>query len=73
MAEDVARIIPALIEKGGVYNVCDTRQPSFGELSISVAKQLGKRKPVSIPYWVAWCMAKWVTCLDLKLQSIAIN
>lgn len=58
MAEDIARIMPALIKKGGVYNVCDTRQPSFGELSVSVAKQLGKHKPISIPYWMAWCMAK---------------
>ena len=58
MAEDIARILPLVAEKGGVYNVCDTRQPSFGELSISVARQLGKRKPMSIPYWMAWCMAK---------------
>ena len=58
MAEDIARIMPALIEKSGVYNICDTRQPSFGELSISVAKQLGKHNPISIPYWMAWCMAK---------------
>lgn len=58
MAEDIAHILPFLIEKGGIYNVCDTRQPSFGELSISVAEQLGKRKPMSIPYWLAWCMAK---------------
>lgn len=57
MAEDIARILPLVAEKGGVYNVCDTRQPSFGELSISVARQLGKRKPLSIPYWMAWCMA----------------
>ena len=58
MAEDIARILPLIAEKGGVYNVSDTRQPSFGELSISVARQLGKRKPISIPYWMAWCMAK---------------
>ena len=58
MAEDIARLLPLLEEKGGVYNVCDTRQPSFGEISKSIAKQLGKRKPISIPYWVAWCMAK---------------
>lgn len=58
MAEDIARLLPLLEEKGGVYNVCDTRQPSFGEISASVAKQLGKRKPISIPYWMAWCMAK---------------
>ena len=58
MAEDIARLIPILEEKGGVYNVCDTRQPSFGEISASVAKQLGKGKPLSIPYWMGWCMAK---------------
>lgn len=58
MAEDIANILPLLIEKGGVYNVCDTNQPSFGMLAESVARQLGKSKPLSIPYWMAWCMAK---------------
>ena len=58
MAEDIARLIPILEERGGVYNVCDTRQPSFGEISASIAKQLGKHRPISIPYWMAWCMAK---------------
>ena len=58
MADDIARLIPKISEKGGVYNVCDTRQPSFGEISMSVAKQLGKGKPLNIPYWMAWCMAK---------------
>ena len=58
MAEDIARLVPLLEEKGGVYNVCDTRQPSFGDISESIAKQLGKHKPISIPYWMAWCMAK---------------
>ena len=58
MAEDIAHLLPLLEEKGGVYNVCDSYQPTFGEISTSVAKQLGKRKPISIPYWMAWCMAK---------------
>ena len=58
LAEDIARLVPLLEKKGGVYNVCDTRQPSFGEISMSVAKQLGKGKPLDIPYWLAWCLAK---------------
>lgn len=58
MAEDIARLVPLVAEKGGVYNVCDSRQPSFGDISMSVAKQLGKGKPISIPYWMAWCIAK---------------
>ena len=57
MAEDIARIMPALVKKGGVYNVCDTFQPTFGQISESVANQLGKRKPMSIPMWMAKCMA----------------
>ena len=58
MAEDIARLVPLVAAKGGVYNVCDTRQPSFGEISMSIAKQLGKGKPLNLPYWLAWCMAK---------------
>ena len=57
MAEDIARIMPALIKKGGVYNVCDTFQPTFCQISESVANQLGKSKPISIPIWMAKCMA----------------
>ena len=66
MAEDIAHLLPLLEQKGGVYNVCDTRQPSFGEISMSVAKQLGKGKPMNIPYWVAWCMAKVGDLLGTK-------
>ena len=58
MAEDIARLLPLVENKSGIYNVCDSYQPSFGELSASVASQLGKRKPISIPFWMAWCMAK---------------
>jgi nucleoside-diphosphate-sugar epimerase len=58
MAEDIAHLLPLLEVKGGVYNICDTRQPSFGEISFSIANQLGKRKPLNVPYWMAWCMAK---------------
>lgn len=57
MAEDIANLLPLLAEKGGVYNVCDSYQPTMGELSISLAKQLGKHKPISLPYWMAWCAA----------------
>lgn len=66
MAEDIAHILPALVEKGGVYNVCDTFQPSFGQISESIARQLGKHKPISIPYWIAKCMALIGDCLGSK-------
>lgn len=50
MVQDIARLVPLLIEKGGVYNVCDSQHPSFRELEQSICKQLGKRLPMSVPY-----------------------
>lgn len=57
MVQDIARLLPALIEKGGVYNVCDDSQPTFRELEVLIAKQLNKHTPLSIPYWLAKSMA----------------
>ena len=57
MVDDIAHLVPLVTEKGGVYNVCDDHNPSFGELESSIAKQLGKRKPINIPYWMAKCLA----------------
>ena len=53
MADDIAVLVELAKDKGGIYNVCDTAQPTFGELSVSIAKQLGKREPISIPFWIA--------------------
>jgi len=57
MAEDIAHLVTLAKDKGGVYNVCDDYNPSFGELEATIAKQLGKHKPISIPYWMAKCLA----------------
>lgn len=57
MAEDIAHLVPLVAEIGGVYNVCDDEHPSFGQLEELIATQLGKRKPISIPYWFAKCIA----------------
>ena len=57
MVDDIAHLVPLVIEKGGVYNICDDHNPSFCELETTIAKQLGKRKPINIPYWMAKCLA----------------
>lgn len=57
MAQDIANIVPLVEDKGGVYNVCDNDYPSFGELESIIASQLGKRKPISVPYWFAKSLA----------------
>lgn len=70
MVQDIAKIVPLLAERGGVYNVCDTYHPSFGELESLIAEQLGKRKPISIPLWIANILAK---CGDLLGRKAPIN
>ena len=57
LAEDVAKIIPVAAKIGGVYNLTDQYHPSFSELSQLIAKQLGKSKPLNIPFWIAKLIA----------------
>lgn len=77
MVQDIAHLLPALIEKGGVYNVCDDSQPTFRELEALIAQQLNKHAPLSIPYWLAKSMAlagdlvgKGAPINSLKLSKI---
>ena len=58
MAEDIATLLPICEEKGGIYNLCDTHQPTFHELEDLISNQLGKKPPLNIPYWIAFFMAK---------------
>lgn len=70
MADDIARLVTLACNKGGIYNVCDSDQPSFGEISKIIAKQLGKRAPLSIPLSIAKLLAK---CGDLLGKNAPIN
>lgn len=57
MAQDIAYLIPSLIQKGGIYNVCDDSQPTFRELEVLITNQLKMKQPIIIPFWVAKSMA----------------
>ena len=77
MVQDIANLLPMLIEKGGIYNVCDSYQPSFRELEMVICKQLNKKLLLSIPYWFAKSMAVLGDCFgentpinSLKLRKI---
>lgn len=66
MVQDIAKLVPLLVEKGGIYNVCDSHHPTFGELEATICRQLDKKLPLSIPYWAAKCMALIGDCLGKK-------
>lgn len=52
-ANDIARIIPVLTEKGGTFNLTDGYHPTFGELEECISNVINQRIPLTIPYWVA--------------------
>lgn len=57
LAEEVAKIIPAVAKIGGTYNLTDRHHPNFHELSHHIAKQLHKSNPISIPMFFAKIIA----------------
>lgn len=77
MVQDIANLVPLLADKGGIYNVCDSKQPTFRDLEITISKQLGKSKPINVPYWFAKglaligdCMGKYAPINSSKLDKI---
>ena len=66
MASDIAKVIPLCEDKGGIFNICDDSYPSFHDLELLISKQLGKKPPVNIPYWVANCLANVGNLLGKK-------
>ena len=77
MVQDIANLLPMLIEKGGIYNVCDSYQLSFRELEMVICKQLNKKKTNIYSLLFAKSMAVFGDCLgentpinSLKLRKI---
>lgn len=58
MVNDIPVLIDLLSKRGGTYNVCDDRHPSFGELEKSISYQLGGKKVINVTYWFAYICAK---------------
>lgn len=58
LAEDVAKAILDVAKIGGIYNLTDGYHPSFAELSEQISIQLGKNKPLNLPFYVANVLAR---------------
>ena len=58
MVQDIARLIPLVADRGGIYNVCDSNHPGFRELERLICRQLNKSGIISIPLFLAKIVAK---------------
>ncbi len=67
LAEDVAKHIIPASKIGGIFNLTDGYHPSFEELSNHISIQLGKGKPMNMPFWFAMLVAKFGDLLGNKV------
>ncbi len=68
LAEDVATLLPTLLDKSGVYNLTDGHHPKIGELEDYLADFFGK-KIKTIPFWIL----KLATFLGDRIPGFPIN
>ena len=66
LATDIAKVIIKVSKIGGIYNLTDSYDPSFTELSNIIAQHLDKPKPFTIPLFVAQVLAKFGDVLGNK-------
>lgn len=69
MAEDVAKSIPALIQHPGIYHLTDGYHPSFRELELLIAGQIGCKPPHHIPLWLALALGMAGDIIDKVLPG----
>jgi nucleoside-diphosphate-sugar epimerase len=67
LVEDVANIIIKASEVGGIFNLTDGYHPTFEELSNHISINLGKGKPMNLPFLLAMLIAKFGDLLGTKL------
>jgi nucleoside-diphosphate-sugar epimerase len=52
-AEDIAKLIPELLNKNGVFNLTDGDHPTIGQIEDIVSAAFNKRKPIKVSLKVA--------------------
>jgi nucleoside-diphosphate-sugar epimerase len=53
LAEDVAKCIPTLFMKNGIFNLTDGHHPTINELCDTIAASYNKRNPMVLPFFLA--------------------
>jgi nucleoside-diphosphate-sugar epimerase len=57
LASDIAKFVTTAADVGGIYNLTDGRHPMIQDLSREIARNLGKRVPKNLPFWIVKLVA----------------
>jgi len=74
LAEDIAAFTPVLLERGGIYNLTDTIDPSFKELANEIGKKIDKKiyklpTPIAKLIAVIGDLAGWILQREMPFSS----
>ncbi len=58
LAEDVAKLVPSLYNKNGIYNLSGDQDYTFDQISSIISEQLGKKRILKLPYIIVLLFAK---------------
>lgn len=73
LAEDVANLILSSVKIGGIYNLTDGYNPTLEELSESIAKYLGKKRILKLPYALVKILAHIGDCFFGKFPINSVK
>ena len=75
LPSDISKYIPIATKAGGIYNLTDSFNPSFKELSSIIASKFNKKYVLNIPFWFAKVLACFGDVLGEKfpINSLKLN
>ena len=73
LAEDVAKLIPNILDKKGVYNLTDGQHPTFAEIESAIAKAANKKIKLKMPLSLISLLAKLGDFIDKYIRSFPLT
>ena len=73
LAEDVAKLIPKILDKKGVYNLTDGQHPTFTEIENAIAKAANKKIKLKMPLSLISLLAKLGDFIDKYIRSFPLT
>jgi nucleoside-diphosphate-sugar epimerase len=73
LAEDVAKLIPKILDKKGVYNLTDGQHPTFSEIESAIAKAANKKIKLKMPLALISALAQVGDFIDKYIRSFPLT
>lgn len=73
LAEDIAKLIPTILDKKGIYNLTDRQHPTFTEIETAIAKAANKSIKFKMPLTLISALAQVGDFIDKNIRSFPLT